>query len=660
MSRLFRRSAILSVFLLGISGALYPCGGPDSYPIEAPLLPARQYLENLLQADYETGQRRPEVRFLYPIRVTRPGEMETLWDLTYGSDSGWTPGARIHPTTTDSARERLAEAIAGGDRTTAAREANAIVDQVLDMPADQADSNQPALRLAVEYLELRDTLSHLPPGEVEPTLETIRAEIQPLARREMGTFAEQHPTHPRAPSLRFVAIQEAMKTGIPNGWRDEIAKQMSPADWARLEQIQNQWLQDYPTHPLADLVRLSRLRVDYLKGDDRAAWDLLVKLYPRHPARVLTEMRFLIMQGVSEGVDSLALHSDLDPALRTALLGELPWSRVSPADWTAMWRLSIEHGNESWAVSLQERLLQKAAEGADSMLPEGFPSHPANPTDRLGKVTLWGYFRALALVRAGKIDEALEQTRLAGMPKEVAPLRVQLYLRRRQWTKALSDPDLEPHARQYLIWVMAPDSVLGTLGVGSAEIAKQARLAMAVHAARREGWLAGARLLQPADSSRAVLWRRAAALAADSSLAGRLAYARFLHDKTGQLYFDLSQSHTWYRSLEYRRSAMGQPAAASGLPWGPDQERAAIERHLVENSALYDALHAYADYLDRAPVTSRDFSSVLREADTLYNLLLNWSHWDSGFWFDYIRTCPEAEAVRRAGKRARAARYPPS
>jgi hypothetical protein len=653
MTMMIRRAGILSLLLLGGSGALYPCGGPVAYTIDAPLVPGRNYLEGLIESDYETGERRPEIRFLYPLRVTSPGVMETIWALAYGPDEGSSsePFDSLVPTEPEAGQ--LEEAEARGDLPAADSLARVITAQVLDMPSVQADTNQHAFRLALEFLELRDTLARVPAADREKTLEQFRAEIQGLPRAGMGAFAEAHPRHPRAASLRYVAIQEAMKHDIPDGWRDEIQKQMSPADWGRLDELHDRWLKDYPTHPLADLVMLSRLRLSYFEGDDRKAWDLLCRAYPRHPVRVLWEMRHLIVAGASGGLDSLTLSSGLDPQLRTALLGEVPAGALSAADWTTLWQLSLQHIREPWAISLQERLLQKVAEWPDSApLPEGFPRRAANPVDGLGHPTLWGYFRALALLRTGHHEEALEQVRFPGMPKEVGSLRVKLYLDRSEWSSALRDPDLDPYARRYLLWVLAPDSVLTSLAGGSSETARDARLAMAVHVVRRGGWLAGAKLIATSHPAMAALWRQAGILSADSSLAGTLAYARFLRDHADGLYFDLSRSHMWYRGLEYRRSSLVRRPGGrdTRLPWTLDEERADIERHYVETSAMYDALRTYASYLNRAPPKTANLSRIVHEADQVYNLMVNWDHSDSGFWVERILGGPEGEAIRRAGK----------
>ena len=651
MNRTLPRALPISLLLLSASGALYPCGGPESYPITAPLVKPRAYLEALLATDYATGQRRQEIRFLYPFKLTKPKELAQLWSLAYNDYPYSAPDsqAAIRYRVTDTVA--LHQALANGDLTGAEREARAIVTRVLDMPAIQADSNQAAFRCALELLDLRGQLAGVSAGRLVAVYDSLSAPTRSLARGDMERYAGEHPADSRAPSLRFVALQEAMKREIPNGWPDEIRKAMPAAGWQRLEELHQAWLHDFPQHPLADLVALSRLRLYYFEGRTGTAWQVILAMYPRHLPRLLAEMRFLITNGSgSDVLDSLVGRGDLDPVLRTALLGEIAPGTLTSHDWARLWQLSVTHLQEPWAINLQERLLQKVVEQPDSQpFPEGFPARADNPSQ------LWGYLRLLALTRAGHIAQALEQGRSLRPDDEVAAVLAKLYLGRREWTQAVSVPGLEPHARRYLIWVMAPDSALSRVAASPDSAGLDARRIRATRLARREGWAAGARVFDEHEPEAAELWRRGATLAADTSIGGRLTYGRFLRDEAPRLY--VGKDIVWYRSLSYRLDALSSSQYREfdvGLPWRPEEESQAIRRHLLETSAEFDALRVFAGYLDRAQSSSAGFGGVVQEADRLYNGILNWGKGNSKFWSDYLPQSPEAASIRRAGKRVHA------
>ena len=127
------------------------------------------------------------------------------------------------------------------------------------------------------------------------------------------------------------------------------------------------------------------------------------------------------------------------------------------------------------------------------------------------------------------------------------------------------------------------------------------------------------------------------------------------HD--GQLFF--GSDTEWYRSLNFRRYALDGEHTESGgrrdprLPWTASEERRAIRAHLRSTSELYLALRAYAAFLARAPGASRATLAVVREADRVYNRLVNWDNHNSRFWQEELEASPEAAAIRRAGRRSR-------
>jgi hypothetical protein len=194
---------------------------------------------------------------------------------------------------------------------------------------------------------------------------------------------------------------------------------------------------------------------------------------------------------------------------------------------------------------------------------------------------------------------------------------------------------------------LAPNEALVTLGQAKdARVRQEAGLELAVRTAAESGWSRGAGQLEATDRDRAGRWRQASALAADSSSAGRLAYARFLAGHSGGLFF--GRDRAWSRSLEYRRMAVGSPTASSldtRLPWTAQEEIALIDRYFMTSFEDYLALQAYAALLSGVPPQDPNAAVALKEADQLYNALLK-----APYWGNYLPKGKEAEAIRRAGK----------
>ena len=144
-------------------------------------------------------------------------------------------------------------------------------------------------------------------------------------------------------------------------------------------------------------------------------------------------------------------------------------------------------------------------------------------------------------------------------------------------------------------------------------------------------------------------------LAADTSRAGRLTFARWMRDRHGELFF--GESTLWLRGLNWRRNALAGdtlPGAREALDprlgWTPGDERAKIATHLRSTTELYYALVAYASWLDDSNARTPGLAAVVREADRVYNRLINWDQGNSRFWTEELEASPQARSIRRAGR----------
>ncbi|NOT06664.1 MAG: hypothetical protein HOP28_00505 [Gemmatimonadales bacterium] len=671
-----RRVFCLTLLFGAASGALYPCGGPPFYPIGTPFASYDAMLTQVLGVDYYYGPSRPpEATFLYPLRHARPLATEVLWRLVEHRDTDWLPKAMSEswPGRRDSilrglpsvSLESFRSALARGDLAAAEREARVVAEGVIDMPPPLADVYQGEFRRAIEFLELRPTLDGTPsealssfwsetvPSETAPSDPALYprplregARIRTMSRATLAAYADSAPTSPRAPSLRYVALQEQMKREIPNGWGDEIRKAATPELWGRLHAAHDRWLADFPASPLLDLVKFSRLRLYRLSGDTSPAWQLLLGFYPdRRYARTVWEMRFF------RGGDSTAAnHPAVDDPLRVALT-DVP---AESSGWCAMWRDAEAGRPATWAVDLEERMLYSLAErlaqsaaSRQESLPPCFPEDGAAPTP------FWGAMRVMALMGAGRTAEA--RGHLPAVPASIpglAPLRARFALEDGRWTDAVLTPGLDSAAALYLVRVLAPDSARGRLETrGPDWIRREAVLARAAGFSARGDWAGGAALVAKFDPGRAARWTTVARLARDTTFAGLVASARYLRGQRGRVLYP--RDVDWYRSVEARLpppDTAGAPprARATGL-LADEPER--IRRHLLESTEPYLALTLYARALERAGANTPGLAPAVREADALYRLLTDWD-WNHGarFWYRRLADGPEAKIIRRAGR----------
>ena len=215
-------------------------------------------------------------------------------------------------------------------------------------------------------------------------------------------------------------------------------------------------------------------------------------------------------------------------------------------------------------------------------------------------------------------------------------------------------PALPFEARQYLLRVMAPDSVLVDIAGGSdRRLAAEARLVQATRRGAAGQWTAAIAALPPGQSKRVALWTTARSLSSDTTAAGTLARARWLRQRNGALYF--GSDKIWYRSLNWRLAALQSGDSAYGfsaaLPWTAAAETEAIGRHLRGTYEMYHSVVAYRDWLQRPGLLAVERRRVAREADAVYRWLVDWDNNNSSFWKDTLEAEGIGRAIRDAGRR---------
>jgi hypothetical protein len=521
------------------------------------------------------------------------------------------------------------------------------VEAILDLSVDDAEQHGEALRLAVEWIELAPTLQKTPPDAIAKWFASTDAKPDGLPGEIRLVSAVRQTTpaaaarmsisksHPRAASLRWLALRHALTTGIPDGWSAEDIRQATPKGFGDLQKQLDAWLADYPDHPLADYVRLKKVRLHYLSGEADAAWAVLLDLYDEHPARVANEMRFLYKQSVEPTKVDFAT---LPPEIAAGLA-----HRASPEEWSALWKRTEAEKDAAWAVPLQEKLLLAAQD--DGTLPEAFPKEAAAPTDA------WAVLRFAALERAGRWDEAWAQLEKLDPKGRVAgPARTRLLLQKGDWVGAIRNPNLDPAAMRYLIRVLAPEEALVTLADDERqEIRWEARLALASRdLSEGTRWKKAAKWLAPVDPDRAALWKQADALSRKKSADDVLAYARFLRENGGFVFVGNEyEDVVFYRSLP---NGAGEGRAELGITG----EDAAIAAWLKRSFATWYSVEAYARYLQLVDPASFEARAGLDEADRTYNVLLNYGSGDYHAWGSILPDSQPARDIRAAGKVIRA------
>lgn len=649
------------------------CGGPDSVDVDLALEPiAVRSGQWLYPWDGWETSALPVTRFLYPLAVDDPPLYAAL-DRDLGVARDGAPDLAF-PDPVAPSTAAFQAALQRGDLRAADTAARATVEAILDLPAPLAEPYGEDLRLAVEFIELRPRLAGADRAGVAAWFASTSAPITlPASLRAAAEVraagvptTAPSPANPRAASLRWRMLLQALHDGVPDGWTaPEIAAAAAAAGDPRFGRLHKQldtWLHDYPGHPLADLVRLKKVRLDYLAGDADGAWALLVEMYPRHPARVANELRFLTMQGATPR----DLPANLPLALRVGLLNTHP---LEPEAWGEAWRKAEDAraANQPWGLAVQEKLLVglldlDAADGGTDAprrpLPPGFPATAAAPSATWAKarMLLMAARPAVAATPDFLAQVALVEARDPDLPAALAHVA----LGQGDWVRAIRTPGLDPAAVQYLVRVLAPEDVVQQLvDDADANIRWEARLGVASRELASTGdWANAARWLDPVDPSRASLWRELGAAASDRTPAGVLAYARELRESGGSVFVGNAYDDVlWYRSLPYSRAPEGWNAH-------PDfpalAEWPATEAWLKRSFATWYALGAYARWLDMLPAgrprgaAYTEAMTVLAEADATYNVLLNYGSGAYYAWGSVLPTSAPAKDIRRVGRVLRA------
>jgi hypothetical protein len=629
-----------------------PCGGGDYANITAPLVQPWSHVQATLYPGMLDGYSEDAsvTRFQHALRALDPAWPELEAALA-GGDANPDPSGRVAKATA-AFHKSLDQGYLEGAREAAAE----TVEAILDLPVPLAEPHGEALRLAVEFLEVRAILKATPelaawfrstsadPAKLPSTLAALRG-----VRGAATDALPADPRHPRAASIRWRQLQDRLRTEVPDGWSPEDIRSQAPGGFGALHAAIDAWLTDFPRHPLADYGRLKKVRLHYLAGEAAPAWQLLIDLYGRHPVRAGNEMRFLVQQGLNpEGVDPAKLPPELAVALSE-------WLPLPPDLWGSLWQQA--QGSAPWAIPAQERLLLTATEArvAGTPLPPAFPSAPAAPT------VTWAHLRLGGLLVDGRADDALAQ--LALLPADdpaIPPIRAHLYLVAGDPTSAAATPGLDPDAMRYLVRILlTTEQVARLIDTPDPEVRWEARLALASRRLAESGdWQQGAALLDPVDPERAARWREIATLSTDRSPAGVLALARYLRSHGGQIFVRADNDEVWwYRALPvigYEGYDMGPLA-----PPYPEQARRAAA-WLQGSFATWRAVQAYARWLEMLEVRKlrgeslREARAVLDEADVAYNLLLNYGSGDYYAWNGFLPQTEEAQTIRRVGAALRA------
>jgi hypothetical protein len=559
------------------------CGGPDYGDFSA-LAPATSTLEALLHPDdgfASWGQEQaPEMRFLYPFWKAHP-EVDALYRVSYD-------GVTELPAPSTA---KLDAAVASADVPRELQEARGIIDAIYAMPPVPAAKHAAVLARAVAVLE------------------------------QLAGGSEPH-----AASRDLALLKSHVRSGIPDGWTANTRKQVPAAKWAALFAEADGWLAKYPTHPLADMVRLLKVRIHYFQGDADGAWTQALALYPARRVRALAEMRYLLLQ---EQRPSRALTKSIsDVELVTGLLSA---DSLDASSWPALWQRAVNAPTDV-GLNLQERLLAWAAgHGSPGKLPAGFPPRPENPS------TLWGKLRAIALIQAHSWDQAVDE--LTSLPDDAdrTLLLAQAEVQRGRPERAAAMPGLGGDARQYILGVLLDDAAIERLCQNTdLRVREPACFERAVRLASASRWGEAAAIVTRVSPANAGLWQQAAQLVAAKDPDRDLAWARFLDAHAGELLFGLGGGP--YRGISEREAS---------LPVG-SPEKARIGDLLQRSNERWLALQAYTQWLagHRGAPGARD---VLGEADRAYNRLTNWG---GGTDFYFGRVVPQSatsKELRRIG-----------
>ncbi len=644
----------VAAFALGL--AVVPealaCGGPAWVDLYQPLMPISSQTNGWLY-DFDGFETipHPDVRFLGPALRMAPEKYQPLWDAVYPAPYSEEPRRKVVDQPT--AAGTFLAAAETGDVAAMEPAARAVVQEMLDRAAITATEGEDMteLRLAVEFSELKGLFASAPKEQVKLYFRGDNPRLLPPAlqgafvvrtapREEAAKTLAAAPKHPRRASLRLRMLQESMRTGIPDGWDVYGVREAMPAGQGQklITEI-DQWLTDFPDHPLADYVRLYKLRVWYITGESALAWKLLVDEYPKHPVRILGEMRFMEQQGSGpEGVDLKKLPTELVPVL-------IRHTALSEEDWNSWWKLADANPGAPWAKELQRQLMLQLIDGSQpyAKLPTAFPLKAEAPDPD------WSMLRLAVLALYGEDDAAWAQSELGGSGP-FAPIRAQLRLRKSDWVGAICEPGIDESARSYLIRVLAPDKELAKLAKSGPDgVREEANATLAFRQAADGDWSGAAKRMGPA-------WKEVAK-EAKKRKSDPLRWARYMQAHRGELFVGSEYDEVvWYRSMWSDYETYGQ---AADLPWTTAQQQEAQEAWIKSSFEDYYALSAYATLLDRTSEAElrakpEEWMAIIEEADGSYNKLLNYGNGDYYIWGAVIPSSEQAVSVRKAGKIVRA------
>jgi hypothetical protein len=567
---------VLAFALARDSRRAQACGGPSVVEPEVVQAP------HLLSVNDDSELPRKEERFLYPYLLAHPKEAEHLWQFAY--------------------------------------------EGLLDMPAL---NEQPYLRASSEQhpdaarreaQKLLEEWYALPP---------VPAAAQRAVAMRAAKFLEQAGPLPNPGSTQqFLDLVQRFTTQVPNGWQAGVKNQVPAAFWTQELAASQAWLRANPKHPLADLVSLWQVRLQYFSGNSEAAWSLLFQLYPRRRTRALAEMRYLTQQSAPPSTTQLdALR---DPLLAASLVNQ---ENATPARWERYWRLSEKAKHQVEALALQERLLQAlVAQGNAAALPASFPKQAAAPSQ------YWGKLRGLLLLRHGQLAEAKEQLSLLTPGPEQAMLLANCYLSLGDPVQAARSPSLDPVDASYLIEVLTPPAELPKLRTDSnPAVGAAASAALAAELIRRGDFLGAARWYKLVDAPQAADFEHMAALQKQGD---ELGLARALRARGKDL--GVGMQSDYYRGFSLRYAQLKPDSA----------EAKGLIAYFEASSGSFQALRHFVPWLE-AHANDPKARDVLDEADAAYVALQSFGSWTDLFWVRYLSKHDLAVRLRRVGKQLR-------
>ncbi|MBX7149132.1 hypothetical protein K1X76_08590 [bacterium] len=642
----------------------YPCGGSAYEVIDSPLLPLNNYLSDtlIIAPDYFSYSTRKEYVFLYPFYKGSPVSFYDLWVnlyRTYWETMDEAPLAKEEITLTP-----FKKLIDSENFDQAEIEAKAQIEKIISLPLVKANENKEELKQLVEYVDLKSALTNTDPdvlkayfinhtlpavpyGWVSRCWSTIKTwfgfktalipdllknaqEIRLAGPDAALNLIQKYPSTPRLASLEFTALKNAMKTQIPDGYRDEIQNQVTAKTWQTLENQHTQWIEKYPAHPLAVLAKLSLVHLYYLKGDIQKSWDILLDIYPHHLPRVLGEMRFLIYQGhIPPPIN--------DPRIDAQLLSSfVPFTHFTAEEWSKTWEIAEQNLNQPWGLNMEQRLLAKLAEEPLSALPRAFPQND-------NKNGLWGLLKAINLLKVGEWEKAEKQLKVIETQDEhdlplIGRLKARIDLKNGKLVNAVLNDGLDADSAKYLVRVLANDQELDEIikiNAGST-MGQEALLTKAIHLSAKGQW-------EQAD------WDKAKTLEADKSPPGLLKWARYLVENDKMLFYP--EDREWYIALSSRYSELENTSDPSPFPWSAQEEKEKIKNHLLYSSELYLALKAYTTWLKQASPDDAEFKTVVKEADKTYRHLIDYANWSASLWQNFLENSEQAQIIRIAGKK---------